>query len=183
VLLSESTFRHELEADVEPFRGLLLGLFFLAVGMSLDLAVVAEEWRIVLVGLVAYTFLKGAGIYGVARLFKAGHREALYRTAMMAQGGEFAFVLYAAALGVGLIDARGNAMLTATVILSMVLTPLLMALHDRLPRPEASQRDEEGPEDLHGAVLVIGFGRFGQIVTQPLLARASPCRSSTRTTR
>ena len=100
--------------------------------MSLDLAVVAEEWRIVLLGLVAYTLLKGAGIYAVARAFRASRREALHRTALMAQGGEFAFVLYAAALGEGLIDTRGNAMLTATVILSMVLTPLLVALHDRI---------------------------------------------------
>ncbi len=116
VMLSTSTFRHQLEADVEPFRGILLGLFFLAVGMSLDLSVIAEEWRLIAVSVVAYMILKSLVIYGIARTFRAGHREALQRTVLMAQGGEFAFVLYAAAVSVGLIDARGNAALTAVII-------------------------------------------------------------------
>ena len=174
VLLSESTFRHQLEADVEPFRGLLLGLFFLAVGMSLDLQVVADQWALILVTVVAYTLLKAAGIYAVARLFRASHPEALERTALMAQGGEFAFVLYAAALAVGLIDARGSAALTAVVILSMALTPLLLAAHDRLARlrgPAERRPDEEGPRDLGSDVLLIGFGRVGQIAAQVLLGR------------
>jgi voltage-gated potassium channel Kch len=172
VLLSESTFRHQLEADVEPFRGLLLGLFFLAVGMSLDLTVIAAEWRLILIGVAAYMLLKMTGIYTLARLFKAPHREALERMVLMAQGGEFAFVLYAAALSVGLLDGTGNAVLTAIIILSMVLTPLMVILHDRLIRAEAQSTDGmEAPSDLHGKVLLIGFGRFGQVVSQPLLAR------------
>jgi monovalent cation:proton antiporter-2 (CPA2) family protein len=173
VLLSESTFRHQLEADIEPFRGLLLGLFFLAVGMSLDLAVVAEDWGLILLTVVLYMVLKSAGIYAVARLFGASHDEALERTALMAQGGEFAFVLYGAALAVGLIDARGSSTLTAIIILSMILTPLLVALHGRLRRRDAPGGGEgmEGPQDLHNAVLLIGFGRFGQIVSQVLLSR------------
>jgi monovalent cation:proton antiporter-2 (CPA2) family protein len=173
VLLSESTFRHQLEADIEPFRGLLLGLFFLAVGMSLDLSVMAEEWAMILVTVAAYIVLKSLGIYGLARLFRASHAEALERTVLMAQGGEFAFVLYAAALAVGLIDARGSAMLTSIIILSMILTPLLVALHDRLARRVRPDDGEgmERPHDLHNAVLLIGFGRFGQIVSQVLLSR------------
>jgi monovalent cation:proton antiporter-2 (CPA2) family protein len=173
VLLSESTFRHQLEADIEPFRGLLLGLFFLAVGMSLDLAVVAESWAMILVTVVSYIVLKSLGIYAVARLFRATHAEALERTVLMAQGGEFAFVLYAAALAVGLIDARGSAMLTSIIILSMILTPLFVAVHDRVLRREARDDGEgmERPHDLHNAVLLIGFGRFGQIVSQVMLAR------------
>lgn len=172
VLLSESTFRHQLEADIEPFRGLLLGLFFVAVGMSLDLSVVAEEWRTVLLSVLALMGLKATGIYATARAFRATHAEALERTALMAQGGEFAFVLYAAALSFGLLDARGSAMLSAVIILSMILTPLVVALHDRLARATAAARPEgEAPRDLHGAVLLIGFGRFGQVVSQPLLAR------------
>ena len=111
VLLSESTFRHQLEADIEPFRGILLGLFFLGVGMSLDLAVIARHWPLILAGVPAYMLVKSAGIYIVARLFRANHREALYRAVLLAQGGEFAFVLYAAAAGVGLFDATTNAVL------------------------------------------------------------------------
>ncbi len=171
VLLSESTYRHQLEADVEPFRGLLLGLFFLAVGMALDLSVVAENWRLILISVVALTLLKMLAIYGVARLFKASHREAVERLVLMAQGGEFAFVLYAAALSVGLINASENATLTAVIIISMAMTPLFVLAHDRL-MPKAV-RTSEGllePEDDGASVLLIGFGRFGQVVSQPLFA-------------
>jgi len=172
VLLSESTFRHQLEADVEPFRGILLGLFFLAVGMSLDLAVIAANWALVLGSVAAFLLLKSAGIYGVARLFRASHAEALERTALMAQGGEFAFVLYAAALAVGLINPTDNAVLTAIIIVSMALTPVIVILHDRLrPVAPTDMSGMQPPEDLRAQVLLIGFGRFGQIVSQPLLAR------------
>jgi CPA2 family monovalent cation:H+ antiporter-2/glutathione-regulated potassium-efflux system protein KefB len=172
VLLSESSFRHQLEADIEPFRGLLLGLFFLSVGMTLDLSVLAAEWRLVAIAVVAYMTLKMAGIYVVARLFHADHRESLQRAVVMAQGGEFAFVLYTAAVTAGLIDGRSNAVLTATIILSMAITPLAVLLHDRLvSRPRPSMEGLEVPDHLSANVLLIGFGRFGQIVSQPLLAR------------
>ena len=171
VLLSESTYRHQLEADVEPFRGLLLGLFFLAVGMALDLSVVAANWRLILISVVALTTLKMVAIYGVARLFKASHREAVERLVLMAQGGEFAFVLYAAALAVGLINAEENATLTAVIIISMVMTPLFVLAHDRLmPKPVAATDGLPMPEDDGASVLLIGFGRFGQVVSQPLFA-------------
>jgi monovalent cation:proton antiporter-2 (CPA2) family protein len=170
VLLSESSYRHQLEADVEPFRGLLLGLFFLAVGMALDLSVVARNWQLILVSVIALTLLKMVAIYGVARLFKASHREAVERVVLMAQGGEFAFVLYAAALSVGLISAEENATLTAIIILSMVMTPVFILLHDRfMPKAEVSTDGLPAPEDDGDAVVLIGFGRFGQVVTQPLL--------------
>jgi glutathione-regulated potassium-efflux system protein KefB len=172
VMLSESTFRHQLEADVEPFRGILLGLFFLAVGMSLDLAVVAADWRLVAIYVPAYMAAKMVGIYGVARLLKSDHREALERAVMMAQGGEFAFVLYSSATAVGIIDGRANAVLTAIIIISMVLTPLLMLVQKWLtPPPEIALDGIEVVEKLNGSVLVIGFGRFGQIASQPLLLR------------
>ncbi|WP_157019586.1 monovalent cation:proton antiporter-2 (CPA2) family protein [Mesorhizobium xinjiangense] len=171
VLLSESSFRHQLEADVEPFRGILLGLFFLGVGMSLDLAVIAANWRLILVAVIAYMVLKTIGIYAVARLFRAGNREAIERAVLMAQGGEFAFVLYAAAASVGIIDGEANAILTATIIVSMAVTPLMIILHDRLiPKPAPSMDGVEAAEGLSAGVLLIGFGRFGQIVSQPLLA-------------
>ncbi len=172
VLLSESTFRHQLEADVEPFRGILLGLFFLSVGMSLDLSVVASEWGMILAGVVAFMVVKAAGIYAVARLFRAGHREAIQRAALFAQGGEFAFVLYSAAVAAGVFDARTSAALTAIVIMSMALTPLVVIVLNRLlPAPKESMDGIEAAAGLEGRVLLVGFGRFAQVVSQPLLAR------------
>ena len=172
VLLSESSFRHQLEADVEPFRGILLGLFFLAVGMSLDLAVIRANLGMIAISVVAFMALKALAIFVIARTFGADRREALERTALMAQGGEFAFVLYSAAAAVGLIDAEANAVMTAIVILSMTLTPLVVLIHDRLVKPPAASMDGvERAENLSADVLVIGFGRVGQIVSQPVLAR------------
>jgi glutathione-regulated potassium-efflux system protein KefB len=172
VLLSESSFRHQLEADVEPFRGILLGLFFLGVGMSLDLTVIAASWGLILASVAAYMTVKSLVIYGIARVLRSSHAEALERAALMAQGGEFAFVLYAAATNVGLIDATTHAVLTATVILSMALTPLMVIAFDRLgPKSVPSLDGVEAPDDLVGSALIIGFGRFGQIASQPLLSR------------
>lgn len=172
VLLSESTFRHELEADIEPFRGILLGIFFIAVGMSLDLATIAADWRLVVAAVVAFTLIKSLGIYVVARLFRTGQREAIERVTLFAQGGEFAFVLYSAALSNGLFDARTNAIFTATIIISMALTPLIAIIVRRaLPRVLPSMDGIERVEDLRGDVLIISFGRFAQVVSQPLLAR------------
>lgn len=172
VLLSESTFRHQLEADIEPFRGILLGLFFMSVGMSLDLSLVAAQWRFLLAGVVLAMIVKGVGIYAVARIFGADRSESIHRTALFAQGGEFAFVLYSAALGAGIFDAETSAVMTAIVILSMALTPLVVIFVDRLPEGTAIDTSSvEKAEGLRGRVLFIGFGRFAQIVTQPLLAR------------
>jgi glutathione-regulated potassium-efflux system protein KefB len=174
VLLSESTFRHQLEADVEPFRGILLGLFFLSVGMSLDLRVVVQDWAWVLGGLAAFMGLKMATVYAITRL-KRGHGEGLLRAALMGEGGEFAFVLYATALAAGLLDPRTAAILSAVVILSMALTPLRVKLADRLRPDDALSPDEADGVDrarnLRERVLIIGFGRFAQVVSQPLLAR------------
>ncbi|MFG1304739.1 monovalent cation:proton antiporter-2 (CPA2) family protein [Xanthobacter autotrophicus] len=173
VLLSEASFRHQLEADIEPFRGILLGLFFLGVGMALDLTVIAANWRLIALAVCAYMVLKTLGIYAIARLFRAGNREAIERAVLMAQGGEFTFVLYAAATAVGIIDARADVILTATIIVSMGLTPVLIILHDRLmPKPAPNAEGAEAPENLSASVLLIGFGRVGQIVSQPLLAHS-----------
>lgn len=171
VLLSTSTFRHQLEADVEPFRGLLLGLFFLAVGMSLDLTVVAANWPFIALSVAAYMLIKGGAIYALARLLKTSKADALERAVLMAQGGEFAFVLYTTATAGGLLTAELNAMLTATVIISMVLTPFSTMLLKLLPKPEQSFEGVEKADGLTGSILVIGFGRFGQIASQPLLAK------------
>jgi glutathione-regulated potassium-efflux system protein KefB len=172
VLLSESTFRHQLEADVEPFRGILLGLFFIGVGMSLDLGVVVQDWQLIGLGVVSFMLVKSLGIYVVARLFRATHREALHRASQFAQGGEFAFVLYAGALAAGVMDARTAAGMTAVVILSMALTPLVVILVEKLmPAEKESMDGIEEASDLHGRGLFVGFGRFAQVVSQPLLAK------------
>ncbi len=172
VLLSESSFRHQLEADIEPFRGLLLGLFFLAVGMSLDLAAVAANWKLILAGVVAMMIVKGLCIYVVARVMKSSHNEALDRAILMAQGGEFAFVLYQAAVSQGVISGQVNTNMTAIIVLSMVFTPLVVVAHKRFSRPPAPSMDGvEEAHDLHPNVLIIGFGRVGQIASQGPIAR------------
>lgn len=172
VLLSESSFRHQLEADVEPFRGLLLGLFFLGVGMALDLEIIARNWVVIAISVPAFIVLKMGVIYLVARLMKADRAEALERAVLMAQGGEFAFVLYAAATQFGILEPEWNANLTAIIIVSMVLTPLMIILHDRLaPKAGTSLEGVEEAHGLSGRVLLIGFGRMAQIISQPLLAR------------
>ncbi len=174
VLLSESTFRHQLEADIEPFRGLLLGLFFLGVGMSLDLAVVARNAPLIVAGVLSLMLTKALCIYGVARLAKSSHADALDRAVLMAQGGEFAFVLFAAALAAGVIDPVVNANMTAIVVLSMALTPLVVLLHKRFARPaEVSMDGVEAVSEHTASVLVIGFGRVGQIASQGVLARGA----------
>ena len=172
VLLSESSFRHQLEADIEPFRGLLLGLFFLAVGMSIDLGLIAHAWPLVLAAVAALVGIKIVGIYGVARLFRNGHANSLRIALLLAQGGEFAFVLFTTAQGVGLLDAGTSALLTAAVIVSMALTPLApFVLKLVLPPPQDSMEGIAVAEGLTASALVIGFGRFGQVACQGLLAR------------
>lgn len=171
VLLSESSFRHQLEADIEPFRGLLLGLFFLGVGMALDLSVVADNWQLISLGVLALMATKGVWIYLVARMTKSDHAVALERAVMMAQGGEFAFVLFSAAAAQSVIDATTHANLTAIVVMSMVLTPLFLVIHgkfaktaDRTTARENDFIDEENP------IIILGHGRYGQVVNGVLTA-------------
>ncbi|KXO78330.1 potassium transporter [Acinetobacter venetianus] len=173
VLLSESTFRHQIEADIEPFRGILLGLFFLGVGMSLDLSVVQKNWQLIVSGVLAMMFAKALMIYVVARMTKSSHIEALDRALLMAQGGEFAFVLFAAAVSAQVIDNTVKSNLTAIVVLSMVLTPILGVVFKRFTQSknEVSLENVNVAEGLSGRILLIGFGRFGQVASQLLLAR------------
>ncbi|SED13842.1 monovalent cation:proton antiporter-2 (CPA2) family protein [Rhodobacter sp. 24-YEA-8] len=172
VLLSESSYRHQLETDVEPFRGLLLGLFFMGVGMALNLTVIRENAALIAFCVPVYIILKMLVIYSVARLLKTPRAEARERAVVMAQGGEFAFVLYATATQVGVLTTEWNATLTAIVICSMALTPLMMILFDRFsPKAEVSLEGVEEASGLNANILLIGFGRFGQMVSQPLLKR------------
>ena len=172
VMLSESSFRHQLEADIEPFRGLLLGLFFMGVGMSLDVRLVANNWPLLTGGVLIYMSLKMLGVFVIGRLAGESAREAIKRAAMMSQGGEFAFVLYSAATQAKVLDPALNAALTASVIMSMALTPLIVAaVRALLPKGKTDMAGVEAADGLEGDVLVIGFGRFGQIASQTLLAR------------
>lgn len=173
VLLSESTFRHQIEADIEPFRGILLGLFFLGVGMSLDLSVVKQNWQLIVSGVIAMMLAKSLMIYIVARLTKSRHTEALDRALLMAQGGEFAFVLFSASVSAQVIDNTVKSNLTAIIVLSMVLTPILGILFKGFTETKdtVSLDNVDIAEGLSGSILMIGFGRFGQVTSQLLLAR------------
>ena len=173
VLLSESSYRHELEADIEPFRGLLLGLFFMAVGMSLNLRVVAESWVIILVAVPLLLAIKGAIIYGLSRLFGSPHPEAVRIAALLPQGGEFAFVLFSAATAAAVLDPRAASVLIAVVTITMALTPLTVGLAARVGETGDADEVEEPDEDFEGAggrVLMIGFSRLGQMAYQTLLS-------------
>jgi glutathione-regulated potassium-efflux system ancillary protein KefC/glutathione-regulated potassium-efflux system protein KefB len=173
VVLAESEFRRELETDIEPFRGLLLGLFFITVGAGLDLGLVAAH-PLLIIGLVAgLMVLKTLAMYAAARLFRSSHRTAMTTAVALAQGGEFAFVLLGFVLSVRLMDAELARLLTAIVAVSMAATPLASAAYERLVLSRA--KDEVEPERLpfeDGApdVVVAGFGRFGQITTRLLIA-------------
>lgn len=170
MMLSGSSYRHQIESDIEPFRGLLMGLFFLAVGMSLDLSIVAAEWQLLLSMLLAFMVAKGVMVYAVARLFGSPNRQALQRTFLFLQGGEFAFVLYAAALSGGVLDERESALFSTVVILSMAASPLVLLAAARLLQTPPSMDGIEAASNLKGTILVIGFGRFGQIASQVLLS-------------
>jgi glutathione-regulated potassium-efflux system ancillary protein KefC/glutathione-regulated potassium-efflux system protein KefB len=173
VVLAESEFRRELETDIEPFRGLLLGLFFITVGAGLDLGLVRDHFLLIAGLVLGLMALKIVAMYGAARLFRTPHRTALTTGVALAQGGEFAFVLLGFVLGARVLSAELAHLLTAVVAVSMAATPLLSAGYDRLVLSRTEDREE--PDELpfdEGApdVIVAGFGRFGQIATRLLLA-------------
>lgn len=175
VVLAESEFRRELETDIEPFRGLLLGLFFITVGAGVDLPLIARQ-PLLLVGLVlGLMALKFLVLYGLALLFGAPKRGAMAVAAALAQGGEFAFVLLSFTVGAGVIGASLAALLTAAVAVSMALTPVAMILYERVAAlmdaaipdvvPDTGDFDEGEPD-----IIIAGFGRFGQITGRMLSA-------------
>ena len=174
VMLADSPYRHEVEADIEPFRGLLLGLFFLAVGMTLDLGVVMENPGRILLYVAVLMGLKFAIVSLLARAFGSRWRDAGLIGVHLSQGGEFAFIVLAAATAGMLILPQAASIFTAVVTLSMALTLPLLAVYERLffRKAPAAAGDHEAPQKAGaGAVIVIGYGRFGQIVTQLLHAR------------
>lgn len=172
VLLAESSFRHTLEADIEPFRSLLMGLFFLAVGMTLNFTLIKENWLLILGGVAVVMSVKGSLLWALSRASGSSNSDALRIAVTLPQGGEFAFVLFSSAVFAGILESRSANLLTAIVILTMLMTPLACLGLDRIAaRIKASGVDNpaiEGFEDAMPTVLVVGFGRFGMMVAQIL---------------
>ncbi len=163
VLLASSEYRHALQTDIEPFKGLLMGLFFIAVGMSIDFGLLLSDFSTVVALVVGYQVLKGAILRAIAGPLGAGGSQGWLLSALLAQGGEFAFVVFGVARTAKLLPGHWDALLTLTVALSMALTPVLLMLERRLRRREPPREADEIVAD--GArVIIAGFGRFGQIV-------------------
>ena len=177
VLLADSEYRHALEADLEPFKGLLLGLFFIAVGMSVDFGVLlAQPWRIVLMA-TAFLSIKLAMLWLMARFFGMAGRQRVLFAFLLSQGGEFAFVVFGAAATARVFAPETASVLVLVVALSMLATPLLLILYDRVlePRWQRLRRREPDAIDANrGHVIIAGFGRFGQIVGRLLHANQVP---------
>lgn len=175
VMLADSPYRHELEADVEPFRSILLGLFFLAVGMMLNLEAIAERPLFVAGMALALITVKAAVIFGIGMAFGMAWRGAMALGLLLSQGGEFGFVLFAQAQNALLIAPDAASLFGAVVTLSMATTPFLMMATARFRREaESAPGEREGPQPDGANAVVVGFGRFGQGVTQMLLASNIP---------
>ncbi|AWM87896.1 monovalent cation:proton antiporter-2 (CPA2) family protein [Microvirga sp. 17 mud 1-3] len=178
LLLAESNFRHQLEADIEPFRGMLLGLFFMSVGMSIDLALVHRQWMALAIAAPAVILGKTLILTLLSRIFGASWHDGLRSAILLSPAGEFAFVLLPFSLGLGLLTPAETQLVTALAAITMLLGPIVATALERLIG--ARSRDDAHPGsaalpgqegELSSRVLVIGFGRFGQIVNQVLLAQ------------
>jgi glutathione-regulated potassium-efflux system ancillary protein KefC/glutathione-regulated potassium-efflux system protein KefB len=177
VLLADSEYRHELEADIEPFKGLLLGLFFIAVGMSVDLRLVAQQ-PLTMIGLtLGLLILKALILYALARFNRCSHGGAVNLALVISQGGEFAFVLFGVAAGTNLLDKTVADTLVVVVSLSMVVTPLLVSLNERwlkIGQGTTESRPFDAIEPRDHRVIIAGFGRFGQVIARTLRMRGIP---------
>ena len=171
VMLADTPYRHELEADVEPFRSILLGLFFLAVGMMLDLHAIAERPLFVAAMALALIAVKAGLITGLAVAFRMAWRPALGLGLLLSQGGEFGFVLFAQAQRAFLIAPEAASLFGAIVTLSMATTPFLMMATKGLRSEPVSEEERDGPEADGANAIIVGYGRFGQTVGQMLMAK------------
>jgi monovalent cation:proton antiporter-2 (CPA2) family protein len=172
VLLAESTYRHELEADIEPFRGLLLALFFMGVGMTIDMKIVVANLWLIIAAAVIITLLKAMIVWALFRATCTRRGEALQAGSVLTGAGEFAFVLLPLGATLGIINAEQGSLLSAIAAVTLLLGPPFASVTDALVRrlAKANEREADDFSDANGTVLVIGFGRFGQIVSQYLLA-------------
>lgn len=175
VLLAESEYRRELETDIEPFKGLLLGLFFIAVGMSIDFGVLLASPGLMAAILFGFLGLKLAVIYGLARAMKLPFQERPVFTVLLAQGGEFAFVVFQAASTANVFSMETSSLLIGAVALSMLITPLILIAVDKLLLPRYANCNvtqmAEISEQQTAPIIIAGFGRYGQIVGRMLLAQ------------
>ncbi|MCZ7834297.1 glutathione-regulated potassium-efflux system protein KefB [Atlantibacter hermannii] len=174
ILLAESEYRHELEIAIDPFKGLLLGLFFISVGMALNLGVLYTHILLVVAGVAILVAVKMAVLYGLAHIYGLRNSERLQFSGVLSQGGEFAFVLFSTASSQRLFQGDQMALLLVTVTLSMMTTPLLMKRIDkhlarRFNEPEDGD-EQPWVEDDKPQVIVVGFGRFGQVIGRLLMA-------------
>ncbi|THV16642.1 monovalent cation:proton antiporter-2 (CPA2) family protein [Rhizobium rhizophilum] len=172
VMLAESSYRHELEADIEPFRGLLLALFFIAVGLSMELQVIVDNLALIAIAVPVLMAVKALVIFAICRVSGSSRNDAIRIGMLLPQGGEFGFVLFTTAAAAGLFSGAQSSLLISIVTLSMALTPLTALIGQRLLARDTREK-EEMEEDFEGAgsdVLMIGFSRFGQIAAQILLA-------------
>lgn len=178
VLLAESEYRRELETDIEPFKGLLLGLFFIAVGMSIDFGVLWRSPWLMAAILLGFLLLKLGVIFGLARLLNLPFQERPVFTVLLAQGGEFAFVVFQAAAGARVFSPEVASLLIGAVALSMLISPLLLVAVDKLllPRWAGSKTTqlEEISEPQNAPIIIAGFGRYGQIIGRMLMAQGIP---------
>ena len=173
VLLADSEYRHALESDLEPFKGLLLGLFFIAVGMSVDFGVLLAQPLRILSFVALFLAIKTAILYGLSKRFEIPRAQQALFAFLLSQGGEFAFVVFGAAATAEIFSPETASILVVVVALSMVVTPLLLLAHDRLIAPAfrgGKQRDADAIEAQENHVIIAGFGRFGQIVGRLLHA-------------
>ncbi|MEQ4530108.1 MAG: glutathione-regulated potassium-efflux system protein KefB [Mixta sp.] len=174
ILLAESEYRHELEVAIDPFKGLLLGLFFISVGMALNLGVLYTHILTILAGVLVLVAVKTLVLYLLARIYGLRSSERLQFASVLSQGGEFAFVLFSAASSVRLFQGDQLPMLLVTVTLSMMTTPLLMQGVDRVLVRRFNEPDEQAEkpwvDDDQPQVIVVGFGRFGQVIGRLLMA-------------
>jgi glutathione-regulated potassium-efflux system ancillary protein KefC len=177
VLLAESEYRRELETDIEPFKGLLLGLFFIAVGMSIDFGVLMQSPGTMALVVLGFLSVKTVVIYALARHIQLPLQERPVFTLLLAQGGEFAFVVFQAAAGAQVFSASTASLLIGAVAVSMLLSPLLLVAVDRLvphlARHSGPKMDEIS-ESQEAPVLLAGFGRYGQIIARMMLAEGIP---------
>lgn len=174
VLLADSEYRHELESNLEPFKGLLLGLFFISVGMSIAFSVLATDPIRILVIVIGLVVIKMAILFGLASMFRMHFADRMLFAIMLSQAGEFAFVVLQLARTENAIAAADYDTMSVAVALSMITTPLLLLVFDKLIAPRLDARSPDRADDdidEHRKIVVLGYGRFGQIVTRMLRAQ------------
>ncbi|KGJ86599.1 monovalent cation:proton antiporter-2 (CPA2) family protein [Colwellia psychrerythraea] len=167
VVLAESEFRHELEVDIEPFKGLLLGLFFITVGASIDFPLLFEEMAVVTLFVVSLIAIKAIVLFVLSILFNMGKRQKLLFTLALAQGGEFAFVLLSLTSSLQILTPEQSKITTLVVAISMLMAPVLLIFYEKvLDKEPENAREFDKPEDIEAtkSVIIAGYGRFGQII-------------------